>query len=237
MLRTVLGLSVVVLLGWLALSHLKFGPTYIERVAPTTNTRTEELPLHVRAPAQVKRGRPKTNTEAQLPAVPHSQSGDFTDDPPEPTNPAHMSSADWELRKSLIGERNAIIGQLKTDQELLQILSPLRSYDERSEAYCRYEMDHSISFLAGRSLARLRARYQSLLEEKPETAEGEQQRQMGLRVVGEQIEGYLSDVQTCKWLLLNGNRRLRTNDEIQNAITEERGRIAEIDRNLVLNGQ
>jgi hypothetical protein len=53
-----------------------------------------------------------------------------------------MSSADWELRKSLIGERNTIIGQLNTDEELLQILAPLRSYDERSEAYCGYEMDH-----------------------------------------------------------------------------------------------
>ncbi len=216
----------VILFGLLLLTQYR--PGYF-RTARTDTPMTTPMVTSERPSGHVPRHVPGVRAAA-------TETEEFPD-PPQPTNSSHMTSADWNLRNMLVGERSAIIGQLRTDEELLRILSPVRSYAERAHLYCLYHLGNSTGFLAGRSLEKLRARYQSLLVEEPETAEGEQQRQMKLQVVTEQIAGYLGDLQTCEGLLVNGYQQLHTNDEIRDAISRDKARIAEIDHTLVLNGQ
>ncbi len=87
-----------------------------------------------------------------------------------------------------------------------------RSFNARSEDYCRERLGDSTSlmmgFSGGRSARDLKLLYVKLLREEPETAEAENQRQQTLVRVEQLITNYEIGVQECKWGLLNGVSKL-----------------------------
>lgn len=163
---------------------------------------------------------------------------DISEQPPGPANALRMTEADWNLRASLLLERQGFLHDLKTDIILFNELSSIASYAGRAEAYCRYSEDHlNLWHPEGQSLSDLQDRYRKTLQEEPETAEGEQRKQMKLTVIAQRISEYVGDVETCKGLVINGFQRIKTNNEMQEGIAQTRARILKLDEQLASMGQ
>jgi hypothetical protein len=154
-------------------------------------------------------------------------------DPPPPVNPAGMTSADWEARTTFLNERKSLIDDIRQQEQIARMLSPYRGYADRALAYCEFAVSGPPW---NESMDGLQAAYSKTLRDRPETSEGESERQTNLSILSERIANHLRRAHECEGMSTMG-MKVPSDTDLRTKISTDKARISELDRQLVMNGQ